>query len=209
MPTNYATTQYGINDLSGLPVRTDLSKKVAIVYSETTAARFFGLPSVEVNKTGYSQLFMAAQAQAQAAGLPFDILTEADLTNLSKLVNYDAIIFPSFEFVPSAQVAGITNALTLLTQNYNTSLITAGNFMTGDENGVALAGDSYARMRQFFDLTADGGEFPAAITVTAASSGFAGSGGYTPGEIIDTLCGGRLVAVCRRDAGSIGAHDDR
>ena len=39
---------------------------------------------------------MAAQSQAHAAGVPFDILTESDLTNLSMVVNYDAIIFPSF-----------------------------------------------------------------------------------------------------------------
>jgi serralysin len=186
LPASFSTGQYTIVDPAALPPRTDLSKKVAIVYSETTAQRFFGLPSVEVNKTGYSQFFMAAQAQAQAAGLPFDIITESDLSNLATLVNYDAIIFPSFEFVPSASVAAITNTLTLLTQNYSTSLITAGNFMTSDENGVALAGDPYARMRQFFDLAPDGGGFPAAVSIAAAGSGFAGSGGYTTGEVIDT-----------------------
>ena len=78
------------------PVRTDTNLKVAIVFSETSAAKYF-------SETAYSQLIMAAQSQAIAAGVPFDILTESDLTNLSTVVNYDAIIFPSFANVKQGQ----------------------------------------------------------------------------------------------------------
>ena len=37
------------------------------------------------------------------AGVAFDILTEADLTNIAKLANYDALLFPAFNV---AVVAG-------------------------------------------------------------------------------------------------------
>jgi serralysin len=188
VPANYSGPQYEVTDTSGLPPRTDFSKKIAIVYSETTAARFFG-GTLDVNQTAYSQLFMAAQNQAAMAGVPFDLLTEADLKDLSKLVNYDAIVFPAFQFVKAADVAAIGSNLSLLAQNYDTSLIAAGNFMTGDENGVALAGDPYARMKALFDLAPNGGGFPATVAITSAGSGFDGVGGYTAGEAIRTYTG--------------------
>ncbi len=184
LPGSYSGPAYTVLDTSGLPPRTDVSKKVAIVYSESTAARFFGNADVNINKTGYSQLFMAAQNQAAMAGVPFDLLTEADLTNLANLVNYDAIIFPSFQFVNSANVTAISNNLMLLAQNYNTSFITAGNFMTSDQNGVVLAGDAYARMKAFFDLQGDGGGTAVSNVITSAGAGFGGVGGYSAGEQI-------------------------
>ena len=67
--------------------RTDPSMRIGIVYSDTTAANYF-------SATAYSDLIMAAENQAMQAGIPFDLLTEADLTDLSKLVNYDALVFP-------------------------------------------------------------------------------------------------------------------
>ena len=54
---------------------------------------------------------MAAQNQAMQAGISFDLLTEADLTDLAKLANYDALVFPSFTNVQAADVAAITNTL--------------------------------------------------------------------------------------------------
>lgn len=193
LPGVYAGNAYTVSEPVVLPVRTDLSKKVAIVYSETTAARYFGDPSLanqtNINETAYSQLFMAAQNQAMMAGVSFDLLTEADLKNLSGLVNYDAIVFPSFQFVKQADVAAIQSTLQTLVQNYNVSLISAGNFMTSNENGVALSGDPYARMKQFFDLAPNGGGFPANVTLTSAGTGFEGIGGYSAGEAIRTSTG--------------------
>ncbi len=106
------------------------------------------------------------------AGVSYDLITEADLKNLSALVNYDAIVFPSFQFVKQADVAAIQSTLQTLVQNYNTSLISAGNFMTGNENGVALSGDPYARMKLFFDLAPNGGGFPANVTVKSCGRRF-------------------------------------
>ena len=90
------------------------------------------------NPTAYSQLIMAAQSQAIAAGVPFDILTESDLTNLSKVVNYDAIIFPSFANVQQSKLSAIEEVLTKAVYNYGVSLVAAGNFMTNDETGTAF-----------------------------------------------------------------------
>jgi serralysin len=170
LPANYSGPQYSVLDNSGLPARTDFSHKVAIVYSDTTAARFFGDPTLpgqlDINLTAYSQLFMAAQNQAAMAGVPFDLLTEADLTNLANLVNN----------------------LKLLSQNYNTSLIAAGNFMTGDQNGALLPGDAYARMKALFDIAPQTGGFAgtSSVSITSAGTGFTGIGGYSAGEAIHT-----------------------
>lgn len=186
LPGNFSGPQYTVSDAGTLPPRTDFSKKVAIVYSETTAALYFGHADINVNQTGYSQLFMAAQSQAAIAGVPYDILTEADLKDLGNLVNYDAIVFPSFQFVKAADATAIQSNLTLLAQNYDTSLIAAGNFMTADENGTVLPGDAYATMKTLFDLApvASGFSGTTGVAVSAVAAGFAGVGGYTPGEII-------------------------
>ena len=39
------------------------------------------------------------------------------------------------------------------TRQFGVGLITAGDFMTNDETGAALPGDSYARMKLLFDAT--------------------------------------------------------
>jgi hypothetical protein len=120
--------------------------RIGIVYSDTTAANYF-------SATAYSDLIMAAENQAVQAGIPFDLLTESDLTNLSKLVNYDALVFPAFTNVQSTDVSAITNTLLQATKQFGLGLITAGDFMTNDQNGAPLSGDPYANMKIFFDAT--------------------------------------------------------
>jgi len=114
------------------------TQRIGIVWSETTANKFF-------DKTAYAQLFMAVQSQAMQAGMPFDLLTESDLTNLSKLSGYSTLVFPSFSNVQASQASAIASTLEQATKQYGIGLIAAGNFMTSDENGLALAGDPYAR----------------------------------------------------------------
>lgn len=161
-PSDYSARPYiAYNDDV---VRTDPAHKVAIVYSATTAARYF-------SQTAYSQLFMAAQSQAMQAGIGFDVLGEGDLTDVAKLANYDAIVFPSFSNVQAGQVGAITDALLQVTKQFGVGLVTAGNFMTNDETGAALAGDSYARMKLLFDATRVTGGFPADVTVTSSDAG--------------------------------------
>ncbi|MGH1395963.1 MAG: polysaccharide deacetylase [Trichormus sp.] len=150
LPPNYSAQKYSV---SVLPTRTDLSKKVGIVFSETTAKNFF-------QDKAYNQLFLSMQSQAMQAGIPFDILTENDLTDINKIVNYDALIFPSFRNVPLAKLDAIQNTLTDAVYKYNIGIITAGDFLTNDENNNALAGDSYIRMKQLLNLTRTGGGGP-------------------------------------------------
>src|ERR1700712_5485684 len=113
---------------------------------------------------------MAVQSQAMQAGISFDLLNESDLTNLAKLANYDALVFPSFSNVQSADVTPITNTLLQATKQFGIGLITAGNFMTNDQTGAALPGDSYARMKLLFDATRVTGGFPADVTLTSSDT---------------------------------------
>ncbi len=188
LPASYSGPQYTVIDAENLPPRTDFSKNVAIVYSDTTAARYFGNVDVNVNETAYSQLFMAAQHQATMAGVHYDLLTESDLKDINKLVNYDTIVFPAFQFAKGSEAALIADNLTLLAKNYKTSFIAAGNFMTADETGTALGADPYARMKALFDLApqASGFSGTTSVAVKSTNTGFDGMGGYNAGESIRT-----------------------
>jgi hypothetical protein len=66
LPGDYGAGPYTVSDASTLPARTYTGHKVGIVYSESTAANYF-------SPMAYSQLYMAAQKQAAAAGVPYDL----------------------------------------------------------------------------------------------------------------------------------------
>ena len=176
LPQVYSGPQYEIVDTAQLPVIAESSKRVAIVYSATTAANYF-------SSTAYSQLFMAAQNQAIGAGIPYDVLSENDLTNIATVAKYDAIVFPSFRNVQADKVQAITDVLKLAVEQYHIGLITAGDFMTNNATNGVLAGDPYARMKQFFDLTREGGG-SGPITLNATNSGHPVMDGYTSGETV-------------------------
>ena len=131
--------EYTITDPATLVARTP-THKVAIVYSDTTAALYFrglgdaaGAPS-----TAYSDLFMAAQNQARMAGVSYDVIDESQLTNINNLIGYDAIIFPAMADVNTAQLPAIMSTLTSAVYNYHISIITSGDFLTNDQTGAAL-----------------------------------------------------------------------
>ncbi len=149
LPGDYSRSPLTVSS-TPLPTRTDLSKKVGIVYSETSANKFF-------DKKAYNQLFANAQNQAMQAGVNFDILTETDLKDLSKVVQYDSLVFAGFANVKSADVSSIENVLTQASAKYGVGLIAAGDFMTNDETGAALAGDPYQRLKNLFDVNRTGG----------------------------------------------------
>src|SRR5262249_59188710 len=109
--------QYSITDPSTLIPVDHSVKKVGIVYSATTAALYFG--GGPAGQTAYADLFMAAQHQAEAAGVSYDILTEADLTNVAKLSQYSALVFPDMQNVQSSQVSAIVSALSQVVYNYH------------------------------------------------------------------------------------------
>ena len=178
LPGSYATQSYSVGKLSP-PLPVDPSDRIAIVYSDTTADNYF-------SRTAYGQLFMSAQNQAMQAGIPFDLLTEADLKDASKLVGYDAIVFPGMQNVKAADLTAITNALTIASKEYGVGLITQGNFLTNDENDAALPRDSYARMKSLLGVTLEASGATSGITLTAGSAAHPILSGFTPGEVVGT-----------------------
>lgn len=175
LPGSYSASPFTVfNDMD---FATDPAQRVAIVWSESTANAYF-------SKTAYSQLFMSVQAQAMQAGVPFDILTENDLTSLATVAKYDSIIFPSFRNVDAAKVDAIAQTLEQATKQYGIGLIAAGEFMTNDAAGNALAGDSYARMKLLFDATRVTGGFPADVTIKATDASDLVFDGYADGQVV-------------------------
>ena len=181
LPATYPSTANGLpsftvfNDTGIVPAA---DTRIAIVYSDTTANAFF-------NKTAYSQLFMSVQSQAMQAGIPFDILSESDLTSLTTLAKYDAIVFPSFRNVQSAQVTAIAQTLEQAVKQFDIGLITGGDFMTNDQNGNALGGDAYSRMKLLFDVTrVTGGTANVSVTATAQADSILEN--YANGAVIET-----------------------
>lgn len=155
LPAAYtATNQYVLSKQSLPAANSATERRIGIVYSQTTATRFWDLKN-------YAQLFMSAQAQAMMAGIPFDLLNENDLTDLNKIIKYDALVFPYFAYVPDATAATIERNLGLAVFKYNIGLVVGGDFMTNKADGSSMDGDSYARMKNLLGLVrADGaGEF--------------------------------------------------
>ncbi|GGD90307.1 hypothetical protein GCM10011390_06360 [Aureimonas endophytica] len=175
LPGSYSATPYTVFDAPTLP--TDQPTRVAILYSESTANNYF-------DKTAYSQLFMAAQNQAMQAGVPFDVISEKDLTDVAKLAQYKAIVFPSFRNVEASLVTKIANTLEQVTKQYGVSLISGGEFMTNDEKGAALPGDSYARMKLLFDATRVGGGTGKSIDFIANDANHDVLKNFADGELV-------------------------
>jgi len=157
MPTSYspASNQYV---LPKWPPKAP----IAIIYSKTTEGHFF-------NKKAYAQLFMSVQSQAMMAGLPFDLLNESDLLNLNKITKYKTLVFPSFSNVKKSDLATIEKNLKIAVEQFNTGIITAGNFLTNDETGASLSGDAYARMKQLMGVTRTSGAGPVDVDYMIAN----------------------------------------
>jgi hypothetical protein len=183
--------QFTITDPTTLVPVDHSVKKVGIVYSATSAALYFGLTG-QAAITAYDDLFMSAQHQAEAAGVSYDILTEADLTNVAKLSQYSALIFPDFQDVQSSQVAAISSALSQVVYNYHVPIITGGEFMTNDETGAALPGNPFSNMTNLLNVTQSGfGTATYSVTpdATALANNNPVMAGYTSGELIGGASG--------------------
>lgn len=176
LPGDYANNSLSIGSMN-LPNRTNLSKRIAIVYSETSANNYF-------DKKAYGQLFANAQAQAIAAGIPFDLITEADLKSINNLVNYDALVFPSFSNINKADLVAIETSLTEAVDKYKIGIIAAGDFITNDETGAVLAGDAYSRMKNLLGVqrTAGGGIRNAVVTTKDVNNNILA--GFNSGETL-------------------------
>jgi hypothetical protein len=183
--------EYTITDPATLVPVDHTVKKVGIVYSATSAALYFGLTG-QAAVTAYDDLFMDAQHQAEAAGVSYDILTEADLTNVAKLSQYSALIFPDFQDVQSSQVSAISSALSQVVYNYHVPIITGGEFMTNDETGAPLPGNPFASMTNLLNVT-QSGFGTATYSVTPDATALANNNpvlaGFTSGELIGGASG--------------------
>ncbi|RBP07126.1 hypothetical protein DFR50_12956 [Roseiarcus fermentans] len=165
-------------------------KKVGIVYSATTAALYYG--GGAAGESAYADLFMDAQQQARAAGVSYDLLTEADLTNAAELSQYSALIFPDFQDVQSSQAAAIESTLQQLVQTDDIPIITSGDFMTNDQNGNPLSGNSYAAMESVLNLAPSGygtATYSVQPDPTALSNKNPILSGYTSGQLIGGASG--------------------
>jgi hypothetical protein len=118
------------------------------------------------------------------AGIPFDLLTENELTDIANLVNYDALIFPYFAYVPAAIRDAVHETLFKAIYYYGIGIITADNWMTNDATGAAVPGDSYRYMKQLLGIGRIDGEGPVAMTVNAGDVSHPAMRGYTANESI-------------------------
>ena len=179
LPGDYtAAPQYQITDPATLPPKIG-QHKVAIVYSDTTAARYF-------SQTAYSDLFMAAQNQARMAGIAYDVIDESQLTDVKNLVGYDALIFPSMANVNTAQLPAIMSALINAVYHYGISIIAAGDLLTNDQNGAALPGNAYVNMQALLNLHRVAGGNSGMVSITAGDVANPIMQGYTAGQVIQT-----------------------
>jgi len=183
LPSDYAAGELKVlNNPPVLPPREDFSKKVGIVYSQTTKEHFYDV-NMPIQKA-YNQLFMTMQHQCMMAGIPFELLNEDDLTDVSRIKDYDALIFPYFAFVPQDKFEVIHQTLFDAVYHYGIGLITAGDFMTNYEDGSAIEGDSYRNMEQLFGIDRVDGEGPVAITLNANDVTHPAMEDYSMGETI-------------------------
>ncbi len=158
--------------------RTQNSAPLAIVYSETTEAKFF-------DKKAYAQLFMSVQSQAMMAGIPYDLLNEDDLLDLSKITKYKTLVFPYFANVKTALLPGIEQNLNTAVSQHNVGIVTAGNLLTNTETGASLPGDAYSRMKALMGVTRvdGGGPFNISYRISNTSHPIT-SGEYANNELL-------------------------
>ena len=177
LPNDYSSYHYTIKDPATLPAIANHGVKVGIVFSESSAKTYF-------SATAYSQLFMAAQNQAAMAGVPFDLLSEGDLTDIAKISQYKSLIFPSMSSVALDKLPAIESTLTDAVYHYGVGLVTAGNFMTSDATGALLPGDPYSRMKSLLGLTREDGAGLGPVKIEAGDISHPVMAGYTVGEDI-------------------------
>ena len=158
LPISFSDQPYTV-DSTAVTQPVHGTERIGIVWSTTSEALSF-------SSTAYADLIMSVKNQAIQAGIPFDLLSESALTNLSTLLKYSALVFPSFADIQSSQVTAITNTLEQASQA-GVGLIAAGNFMTDDQTGAPLPGNSYTSEQLLFGASQSGGAVgTGAVSVT-------------------------------------------
>ncbi len=106
------------------------ARRIAIVHSATSAARFY-------DEFIFNQTFAAMQQLARQAGLPYDLLSESDLTDASRLASYDAIVLPNVSNAPASIRDSMIAAL-VSAQQAGTGIISSGDLLAVDEQGQSF-----------------------------------------------------------------------
>lgn len=136
--------------------------KIAIVYS-ALSEKYFG------NEFEFRQLYTAVQSQAVQAGVPFDLLDEADLADMNKLTGYKAVIIPALQSADSSMVSTYKANLTNLLQNEGVAVIAGSSFFSHDENGNYQWQTTSSAMNDIFGL--ETGVYGTFSNITVTSSG--------------------------------------
>jgi peptidoglycan/xylan/chitin deacetylase (PgdA/CDA1 family) len=132
-------------------------RRLAIVHSATSRDRFY-------DPFAYDQLFASMQGQATHAGFPFDLLNEEGLTDAASLLQYDAIVIPSLQYVKNANRSAIESAL-LQAQSAGVALVASGELMTYDENGQYISNSNSLTQLMGLEVSEYLNEVEAAVKV--------------------------------------------
>jgi len=155
------------------------NKRIGIVYSEPSANQFY-------DKFAYTQLFMAMQHQAMMAGIPYDLLSEDDLTSISNLTGYDALLIPAMQYVTSSRIVTIEETLNQAVFEYGIGLVVSGHFMTNSENGEILSGDPHSRMKRLLGISYANSISNVAMEIRALDVSHKIMSNYIPNELIQS-----------------------
>ncbi len=147
-------------------------RRIAIVHSNSTKLNYY-------DPFAYNQLFASVQFQAVMAGLPFDLLSEEELT-VADLSAYDAVLLPLFSHVKAENREPVRNAL-LAAQQAGTGIVTSGEFMGLKDDGEAYT--DYSRMMEEV-LGVQPVEFLSAVAslVTVSNNQHPATSDYSVGE---------------------------
>jgi serralysin len=182
-PSDYTMGQLDISNTPMVrPKRQGMDKRIGIVYSQTSRANFYDADQKQ--QKAHSRLFMAVQEQALMAGIPYDLLSEEDLNDLSRLIKYDLLVFPSFASAPSGRSKQIAKNLYEAVYHHGINTISAGNWMTNDADGSAIDGDAYRYMKSILGIHRVRGGGPVELTLQADDVSHPIMQGYETNETI-------------------------
>src|ERR1700682_3721219 len=135
---------------------------------------------------------MAGPTSGEACGVFSDLLLAGDLLHIAKLSQHSALIFRDMSNVQSSQVSSVVSPLSHVVYDYHVPIITAGSFLTNDQTGAPLPGNSYANMQALLNVTLNASG-TATYSVTADAAALANHNpvmaGYTAGELIGGASG--------------------
>lgn len=117
-----------ISARAAIPLR---EKKVGVVFSESSRDRFY-------DAFAYSSLFMTMQYQTMMAGVPFDLLSEEDLTDVQRLKDFSVLIFPYNDYIRADLADDAVQSILAAANEGGVSIIAASRPISHDQTGRVL-----------------------------------------------------------------------